>query len=95
MGMPVGDKTFKNHLDGYNFMLFFRGEAKTSPRHEVFYFTDCGELNALRYNDWTVSFKTVESNLFNGHEASINAALVTNLRMDPWERYQSRSMLYG
>lgn len=94
-GMPVGDKTFKNHLDGYNFMPFFKGEAKTSPRHEVFYFTDSGELNALRYNDWKVSFKTVEGNLFNGHEASTNAPLVTNLRMDPWERYQSQSMLYG
>lgn len=94
-GMPVGDKTFKNHLDGYNFMPFFKGEEKTSPRHEVFYFTDSGELNALRYNDWKVSFKTVEGNLFNGHEASTNAPLVTNLRMDPWERYQSQSMLYG
>ena len=49
----------------------------------------------MRYNDWKVSFKTVEGNLFNGHEASTNAPLVTNLRQDPWERYQSESMLYG
>ncbi|WP_410056147.1 arylsulfatase [Rhizobium sp. 25PS6] len=94
-GMEVGGKTFKNHLDGYNFLPYFKGEVTTSPRREVFYFTDSGELNALRYNDWKVSFKTVEGNLFNGHEASTNAPLVTNLRQDPWERYQSESMLYG
>ncbi|RWM81830.1 MAG: arylsulfatase [Mesorhizobium sp.] len=94
-GMEVGGKTFKNHLDGYNFLPYFKGEVTTSPRREVFYFTDSGELNALRYNDWKVSFKTVEGNLFNGHEASTNAPLVTNLRQDPWERYQSQSMMYG
>ncbi len=94
-GMQVGDKTFKNHLDGYNLMPFFKGEVKASPRHEIYYFTDSGELNALRYNDWKVSFKTVEGNLFNGREASTNAPLLTNLRMDPWERYQSEGMLYG
>ncbi|RWK61493.1 MAG: arylsulfatase [Mesorhizobium sp.] len=94
-GMEVGGKTFKNHLDGYNFLPYFKGEVTTSPRREVFYFTDSGELNALRYNDWKVSFKTVEGNLFNGHEATTNAPLVTNLRQDPWERYQSQSMMYG
>lgn len=94
-GMEVGGKTFKNHLDGYNFLPYFKGEVTTSPRREVFYFTDSGELNALRYNDWKVSFKTVEGNLFNGHEATTNAPIVTNLRQDPWERYQSQSMMYG
>jgi len=31
-GMKVGDKTFKTHLDGYNFMPFFRGETDKGPR---------------------------------------------------------------
>jgi len=26
-GMQVGDKTFKVHLDGYNFSPFFKGEV--------------------------------------------------------------------
>ena len=34
-GMKVGDKTFKNHLDGYNFVPYFKGELATGPRHEI------------------------------------------------------------
>jgi arylsulfatase A-like enzyme len=49
-GMQVGDKTFKVHLDGYNFLPFFKGEVAQGPRHEFFYFTDNGDLTctALR-----------------------------------------------
>jgi arylsulfatase A-like enzyme len=94
-GMKVGDKTFKNHLDGYNFLPFFKGEVAKAPRREVFYFTDNGDLTALRYDDWKVSFKTIKGNLFNGKEDSTNVPLVTNLRQDPWERYQDESLLYG
>ena len=49
-GMKVGDKTFKNHLDGYNFLPYLKGDEEVSPRREVYYFTDSGDLNALRYN---------------------------------------------
>src|SRR5580692_1185892 len=43
-GMKVGDQTFKNHLDGYNFMPHFKGDAPEAPRKEFFYFTDNGDL---------------------------------------------------
>jgi arylsulfatase A-like enzyme len=95
VGYTVGDKTFKNHLDGYNFMPFFKGEVEEGPRHEFFYFSDNGDLMAIRYNAWKVSFKTILGNLFTGHETSTNVPLVTNLRADPWERYQSEALLYG
>jgi arylsulfatase A-like enzyme len=94
-GMQVGDKTFKNHLDGYNFVPFFKGEAAKGPRHEFFYFTDNGDLTAVRYDDWKVTFKTIKGNLFTGTEESTNVPLVTNLRQDPWERYQDQSMMYA
>jgi len=94
-GMKAGDKTFRNHLDGYNFLPYFKGEADKGPRREFFYFNDSGDLNALRYNDWKVSFKTVKGNLFTGKQDSTNVPLVTNLRQDPWERYQYESMMYG
>lgn len=57
--------------------------------------SDNGDLTALRYNDWKISFKTIKGNLFTGTEESTNLPLVTNLRQDPWERYQDQSMLYG
>jgi arylsulfatase A-like enzyme len=94
-GMQVGDKTFKVHLDGYNFMPFFKGEVAQGPRHEFFYFTDNGDLTALRYDDWKLSFKTIKGNLFTGTPESTNVPLVTNLRQDPWERYQDESMMYA
>jgi arylsulfatase A-like enzyme len=93
-GEKVGDKTFKTHLDGYNFMPFFKGEVTEGPRKEFFYFTDNGDLNALRYNDWKVSFKTIKGNLFTGTEQSTNVPLVNNLREDPFERFTEESLLY-
>jgi arylsulfatase A-like enzyme len=94
-GMKVGDKTFKNHLDGYNFLPFFKGEEPTGPRKEFFFFTDNADLMAIRYNDWKITFKTIKGNLFTGTEESTNVPLVTNLRQDPWERYQTDSMMYA
>jgi arylsulfatase len=94
-GMKVGDKTFKTHLDGYNFVPYLKGEADKGPRREFFYFTDNGDLTAVRYDDWKVTFKTIKGNLFTGTEESTNVPIVTNLRQDPWERYQTESMLYG
>jgi arylsulfatase len=94
-GMKVGKKKFKNHLDGYNFMPFFKGEVDEAPRKDFFYWSDSGDLMAIRYGPWKISFKTIEGNLFTGHEASTNVPIMTNLRADPWERYQSESMMYG
>jgi arylsulfatase A-like enzyme len=94
-GLKVGDKTFRTHLDGYNFMPFLKGDVAEGPRKEFFYFTDNGDLTALRYGDWKLSFKTIKGNLFTGSEESTNVPLVTNLRQDPWERYQDQSMMYA
>ena len=94
-GLKVGDKTFKNHLDGYNFLPYFKGEIAKGPRREVFYFTDNGDLSAVRYDDWKVTFKTIKGNLFTGSEEVTNVPWVTNLRQDPWERYQDQSMMYA
>jgi len=94
-GMKVGDKTFKTHLDGYNFLPYLKGEVTEGPRKEFFYFTDNGDLTAVRYADWKLSFKTIKGNLFNRHRRITNVPLVTNLRQDPWERYQTEGMLYG
>ena len=37
-GVQVGETTFKAHLDGYNFMPFFKGEEAKGPRHEIMLF---------------------------------------------------------
>jgi len=56
-GKKEGDKTFKNHLDGYNFLPYFKGQVAEAPRHEFFYFSDNGDLMALRYDAWKIALK--------------------------------------
>jgi len=94
-GLKAGDKTFKTHLDGYNFLPYFNGEVAAGPRHEFFYFSNTADMMAMRYDEWKISFKTIKGNLFTGTPSSTQAPIVTNLRMDPWERYQDESMNYG
>ena len=93
-GLKVGDKTFKNHLDGYNFMPFFKGEQEKSPRREIFYFDDSANLNAVRVEDWKLSFRIMEGNLLTSTSKSPNTPIVTNLRQDPFERYRDESAMY-
>jgi arylsulfatase A-like enzyme len=93
-GLKAGDKTFKNHLDGYNFQPFFKGEVSKGPRHEIFYFDDGANLNALRYDDWKITFQMLEGNFFNGKRTTPNMPFVVNLRQDPFERFPSESMQY-
>ena len=55
-GMKVGDKTFKVHLDGYDLTDALAGKSP-SPRHEFFYFNDRGDLAAVRYNQYKITFR--------------------------------------
>ena len=48
--------TFKVHLDGYNLLPYLTGQEKKSPRKEFFYFSDDGDLMALRYDNWKLVF---------------------------------------
>jgi arylsulfatase len=50
-GVKAGGRDYKVHLDGDNFLPFLTGETEQAPRHEIFYFSDDGDLTALRYND--------------------------------------------
>ncbi|MDP2827963.1 MAG: arylsulfatase [Sulfuricellaceae bacterium] len=93
-GLKAGDKTFKTHLDGYNFMPFFKGEQAKSPRREIFYFDDNASLNAVRVEDWKLSFKVMKGNLANSQLETPNMPIVINLRQDPFERYHEESMMY-
>jgi len=93
-GVTVGDKTFKTHLDGYNFMPFFKGDVKEGPRKEIFYFDDNANLNALRYGPWKIHFAWIEGHLFSGKRTSANVPLVVNLRQDPFERTPFESDSY-
>ncbi len=55
-GTTLNGKNFKVHLDGMNLLPFLKGEAKESPRSDFFYWSDDGDLMAIRYRDWKVAF---------------------------------------
>jgi len=93
-GMKVGDKTFKTHLDGYNFLPFLKGEVAKGPRREIFYFDDNANLNALRIDDWKLSFKVIEGNIASATVQTPNMPILINLRLDPFERFSSGSQMY-
>ena len=93
-GMKIGDKTFKTHLDGYNFVPFFMGEEKKGPRREIFYFDDNANLNAVRVDDWKINFTIMEGNITTGQRLTLNMPEVINLRQDPFERFPEESEMY-
>ncbi|MFK4875337.1 arylsulfatase, partial [Novosphingobium sp. ZW T3_23] len=85
-GHEAGGKTFKVHLDGHDFGPYFRGESDKGPRDSIFYFEQSGNLNAVRVQDWKVSFAQVDGNIAFGTRKVTNWAMISNLRMDPYER---------
>lgn len=85
-GFTTHGKKFKVHLDGFNFMPYFQGKEKTAPRDSVMYFDQGGNLNALRWFDWKLSFAFIKGNIATGAREVTNWAMITNLRMDPYER---------
>ena len=54
-GKTIGDRTYKVHLDGYDLAPALKGDGEW-PRKEFFYWTDDGNVAALRYDDWKVTF---------------------------------------
>ena len=92
-GYKAGEKNFKVHLDGYNLMPFFKGEVDESPRKEIFYFDQGGNLNALRYQDWKVHFTLTEGAINTAYRKSPAWPVVHNLRADPLE-VSHNSLLY-
>ncbi|WOK35916.1 arylsulfatase [Sphingomonas sp. C3-2] len=83
-GKKVGDMTYKVHLDGYDQTDLLSGKGK-SKRMDFYYFTET-TLHGLRYGDWKFLFKT-QDKWFNGIQENLNTPLITNLKLDPFERF--------
>jgi|TARA_R100000005_G_scaffold85934_1_gene54604 arylsulfatase len=92
------NRRYKVHLDGYNFLPFLTGEVDTGPRREIFYFSDDGDLTALRYDAWKLVFleQRVAQTLQAWQEPFVELRLpyIFNLRRDPYERAQITSNTY-
>jgi arylsulfatase A-like enzyme len=92
-------RDYKVHLDGYNILPYLTGESDESPRKEIFYFSDDGDLTALRYNDWKLIFmeQRAEATLQRLDRAvrpRCACRYIVNLRRDPYERALITSNTY-
>ncbi|BAU65498.1 sulfatase [Stanieria sp. NIES-3757] len=94
----AGSKRFKVHLDGYNILPYLTGQEEHSPRESVFYFSDDGDLLAMRYDNWKVHFAQQRSPgtlaLWGEPFVATRIPWLYNLRTDPYEKATITSNTY-
>lgn len=92
-------RSYKIHLDGYDLKDHLMDPQGTaSPRNEIFYFSDDGDLMALRYQDWKMIFMEQKTNgtfrTWMDPLVPLRVPLIFNLRRDPYERAEETSNTY-
>jgi arylsulfatase A-like enzyme len=85
-GVQLGDRTYKNHLDGYNQMDLLLGKGP-SARHELFYFGG-PKLGAIRIDDFKYQFLQQPYG-WPGEKTTTDMPTIVNIRQDPFERTPS------
>ena len=92
-------REYKVHLDGYDLTEHLKSPDKVpSPRKEIFYFSDDGDLTALRYEDWKLIFMEQKAEgtfrVWMEPFVPLRVPLIENLRRDPYERATITSNTY-
>ena len=91
-------RTYKVHLDGYDILPLLTDKTQESPRKEIFYFSDDGDLTALRYTDWKMIFMEQKARgtfrVWMEPFVPLRVPLIFNLRRDPYERAEITSNTY-
>jgi arylsulfatase len=82
-GKTIGDRTYKNHLDGYNQLAAITGKGP-SARHEIFYLGE-STVGAVRIDDYKYRFIDQPQGWL-GQKTRPDVPYITNLRLDPFER---------
>ena len=97
-GVQAIGRSYKVHLDGYDILPLLTAKTDKSDRKEVFYFSDEGDLTALRYGDWKLMFleqprkETLRAWIEPWKQ--LRVPLIFNLRRDPYERAYFTSNTY-
>jgi arylsulfatase len=83
-GIKLGDRTYKNHLDGYNQVAMLEGKGP-SNRRELFYFAG-PKLGAVRIDDMKFQFLSQPTG-WPGPKVVTDMPTLVNIRQDPFERF--------
>jgi arylsulfatase A-like enzyme len=95
-GYAADGRTFKVHLDGVNLLPFLKGDVDKSPREGFLYWSDDGDLLAIRVHEWKVVFLEQRSHglgVWREPFSPLRVPKIFNLRSDPFEAGDS-SFLY-
>ncbi len=99
-------RNFNVHLDGFNLLPFLTEEKKVAlnqydetnwPRRSFYYWSDDGDLIALRHDRYKFVFMEQQSSKFGVWVypfVKLRIPLVFDLRMDPFEKAQHNSNSY-
>jgi arylsulfatase len=97
-GHQIGDRSYKVHLDGHDLLPYLTGEVEKSPRNGFIYFSDDGDLVALRFDNWKVVFmeqrRAGTLQVWAEPFVPLRVPKLFNLRTDPFERADTTSNTY-
>jgi len=97
-GHQAAGKTFRVHLDGFNLLPNLTGESKKWQRQGFFYFNDDGDLVALRFDNWKMTFMEQRCagtlQVWAEPFTPLRIPKLYNLRTDPFERADTTSNTY-
>ena len=85
-GVSLGDRNYKNHLDGYNQVDLLQDKGP-SARQEYFYFAG-PHLGAIRIGDFKFQFFRQPEG-WTGQKTTTDMPGIINIRQDPFERTPS------
>jgi len=96
-GATLNGKKFKVHLDGVNQLPYLTGKAKESPRNEIFYISDDGDVMAVRVGDYKFNLavqRATQMQVWAEPFVKLRLPHIVNLRRDPFERADYNSNTY-
>jgi len=96
-GATVDGKLFHVHLDGYDMGPYFTGRAGESPRRHLMYFSDDGDVIAVRVGDYKFNLAIQRANQMQQWAepfVKLRVPHIMNLRRDPFERADFNSNTY-
>lgn len=97
-GVKAINRTYKVHLDGFNFLPHFMGKEEKGPRDTFIYASDTGDIVAIRDGDYKMVFKEQRAHALEtwmDPYVTLRAPKIFNLRMDPFERMDHESSVYA